>query len=53
MQLYRIDSIVFLLNFGKVIFSKDIKKRESFVLDFKGGDGSAYSEIAPQFSVNF
>ena len=34
-------------------FSKDIKKRTSVVIDFKGGDGSVYSEIALQFSVKF
>ena len=34
-------------------FSKDIKKRKSVVIDFKGGDGSVYSEIAPHFSVKF
>ena len=34
-------------------FSKDIKKRKSVVIDFKGGDGSVYSEISPHFSVNF
>lgn len=34
-------------------FSKDIKKRKSVVIDFKGGNGSVYSEIAPQFSVKF
>ena len=32
-------------------FSKDIKKRKSVVIDFKGGDGSVYSEIAPTFGV--
>ena len=34
-------------------FSKDIKKRKSVVIDFKGGDDSVYSEIAPHFSVKF
>ena len=34
-------------------FSKDIKKRKSVVIDFKGGDGSDYSEIAPFFNVKF
>ena len=34
-------------------FSKDIKKRKSVVIDFKGGDGSVYSEIAPHFNVKF
>ena len=34
-------------------FEKDIKKRKSVVIDFKGGDGSVYSEIAPHFSVKF
>ena len=34
-------------------FSKDIKKRTSVVIDFKGGDGSVYSEIAPTFGVKF
>ncbi len=34
-------------------FSKDIKKRKSVVIDFKGGDGSVYSEISPHFSVKF
>ena len=34
-------------------FSKDIKKRKSVVIDFKGGDGSGYSEIAPHFNVKF
>ena len=34
-------------------FSKDIKKRKSVVIDFKGGDGSVYSEIAPTFGVKF
>ena len=34
-------------------FSKDIKKRKSVVIDFKGGDSSVYSEIAPHFSVKF
>ena len=34
-------------------FSKDIKKRKSVVIDFKGGNGSVFSEIAPQFSVKF
>ena len=34
-------------------FSKDIKKRKSVVIDFKGGDGSVYSEIAPIFGVKF
>ena len=34
-------------------FSKDIKKRKSVVIDFKGGNGSVYSEIALQFSVKF
>ena len=33
--------------------SKDIKKRKSVVIDFKGGNGSVYSEIALQFSVKF
>ena len=32
-------------------FSKDLKKRKSVVIDFKGGDSSVYSEIAPHFSV--
>ena len=34
-------------------FSKDLKKRKSVVIDFKGGDISVYSEIAPHFSVKF
>ena len=34
-------------------FSKDIKKRKSVVIDFKGGDSSVYSEIAPTFGVKF
>ena len=34
-------------------FSKDLKKRKSVVIDFKGGDSSVYSEIAPHFSVKF
>ena len=34
-------------------FSKDIKKRKSVVIDYKGGDSSVYSEIAPHFSVKF
>jgi hypothetical protein len=34
-------------------FEKDIKKRKSVVIDFKGGDGSVYSEIAPTFGVKF
>jgi len=34
-------------------FSKDIKKRKSVVIDFKGGDGSVYSEIQPIFNVKF
>ena len=34
-------------------FSKDIKKRKSVVIDFKGGGDSVYSEIAPQFGVKF
>ena len=34
-------------------FSKDIKKRKTIVIDFKGGDSSVYSEIAPHFSVKF
>ena len=36
-----------------LLFSKDIKKRKSVVIDFKGGNGSVYSEIALQFSVKF
>ena len=34
-------------------FEKDIKKRKSVVIDFKGGDSSVYSEIAPTFGVKF
>ena len=34
-------------------FSKDIKKRKSVVIDFKGGGDSVYSEIAPTFRVKF
>ena len=34
-------------------FSKDLKKRKSVVIDFKGGDESVYSEISPHFSVKF
>ncbi len=34
-------------------FSKDIKKRKTIVIDFKGGDSSVYSEIAPTFGVKF
>ena len=34
-------------------YSKDIKKRKSVVIDFKGDDSSVYSEIAPHFSVKF
>ena len=34
-------------------FSKDIKKRKSVVIDFKGGDDSVYSEIHPIFNVKF
>ena len=34
-------------------FSKDIKKRKSVVIDFKGGGDSVYSEVVPQFSVKF
>jgi hypothetical protein len=34
-------------------FEKDIKKRKSVVIDFKGGDGSVYSEIPPTFGVKF
>ena len=34
-------------------FEKGIKKRKSIVIDFKGGDGSVYSEIAPTFGVKF
>ena len=34
-------------------FSKDLKKRKSVVIDFKGGDESVYSEIAPTFGVKF
>ena len=32
-------------------YSKDIKRRKSIVIDFKGGEGSVYSEIAPIFNV--
>ena len=32
-------------------FSKDLKKRKSVVIDFKGGDESVYSEISPHFSI--
>ena len=32
-------------------FTKDLKKRKSVVIDFKGGDISVYSEIAPHFSI--
>ena len=39
--------------YGPKPFSKDIKKRKSVVIDFKGGDSSVYSEIAPHFSVKF
>ena len=34
-------------------FSKDLRRRKSVVIDFKGGDESVYSEIAPKFSVKF
>jgi len=34
-------------------FSKDLKKRKSIVIDFKGGSSSVYSEISPTFSVKF
>ena len=34
-------------------FSKDLKRRKSVVIDFKGGDESVYSEIAPHFSAKF
>ena len=32
-------------------YSKDIKRRKSIVIDFKGGEGSVYSEIAPIFNI--
>ncbi len=32
-------------------FSKDLKKRKSVVIDFKGGAESVYSEISPHFSI--
>ena len=32
-------------------FSKDIKKRKSVVIDFKGGDESVYSQISPNIIV--
>ena len=32
-------------------FSKDIKKRKSIVIHFKGGDGSVYSEIPPSLRI--
>ena len=32
-------------------FSKDIKKRKSVVIDFKGGDESVYSQISPHIIV--
>ena len=34
-------------------FSKDLKKRKSVVIDFKGGEESVYSEISPHFNVKF
>ena len=34
-------------------FSKDLKKRKSVVIDFKGGAESVYSEISPTFGVKF
>ncbi len=32
-------------------YSKDITRRKSIVIDFKGGEGSVYSEIAPIFNI--
>jgi len=34
-------------------FSKDVKKRKSVEIEFKGTGGSVYNEIAPQFLVKF
>jgi len=34
-----------------LLYSKDVKRRKSIVLEFMGGDGSVYKEIPPQFSV--
>ena len=34
-----------------LLYSKDVKRRKSIVLEFIGGDGSVYKEIPPQFSV--
>ena len=34
-------------------FSKDVKKRKSIEIEFKGGADSVYNEITPQFLVKF
>ena len=45
-------SIVLRSNYGDVnINKKDIKKRKSVVIDFKGGDESVYSQISPHIIV--
>ena len=43
---------VFFENVAYLQFSKDIKKRQSVIIDFFGGDGSVYKEIPPQFVLS-
>jgi|APSaa5957512622_1039677.scaffolds.fasta_scaffold63608_1 hypothetical protein len=42
---------VFVDNKPEIVFRKKIARRASFDIDYKGGDASIYSEIAPQFQV--
>jgi hypothetical protein len=37
----------------ELVFRKKIERRASVVIEYKGEEASVYSEIAPQFSLNF
>ena len=44
---------VFVDNKAELEFQKQLERRMSLVLEFKGGDESVYSQIAPQFNIIF
>lgn len=44
---------VFSDNTPELIFRKKVERRQSIEIDYRGGDGSVYSELPPHFTVKF
>jgi hypothetical protein len=44
---------VFSDNKPELIFRQAVDRRQNVEIDYRGGDGSVYSELPPQFAFKF